>query len=382
MIIYYYKIVINNKLEDLKYIKANYNLNIKYSIFKKYILEQKNLGIFTIFNNIPDSIHPLEDELYLNYGCYLSFINPNKFNIKNTDIIVQDHNIFKFKFYKYPFIYQDTAPYNMNKKYIYINLKFFNFNYYKSYAIIFITNNHNVYSYTKNILKKKENNKWIIDNTKINELNKDIIYVNILRPINQDDITNTFNSYYKIKKDTKIYSYHLKKKDKPLWFSLDPNEVLYDPYHIYYKNDDKVFQHIGIIRKNIKCLNLSIDILSNNKIIKTNDITTLLNEQYNIKKLIFNGNLNYIKYKKTNLNIWKDNQGKRLLNEVYLKTSNFIMIDKYYFDFLNNYDFYYFINSYGYYEKLNKFYTYELGFSDDPYTSLIKLININETIIK
>jgi hypothetical protein len=52
MICYYYKIISENKLEDSEYIKQNYNLNVKYGIFKKYILEDKNLGIFTIFNNI------------------------------------------------------------------------------------------------------------------------------------------------------------------------------------------------------------------------------------------------------------------------------------------------------------------------------------------
>ena len=51
-------------------------------------------------------------------------------------------------------------------------------------------------------------------------------------------------------------------------------------------------------------------------------------------------------------------------------------VDKYYFDFLSNYNFNYFINSYGYYEKLDKFYKYELGFNIDPYNKLIK---INET---
>ena len=43
-------------------------------------------------------------------------------------------------------------------------------------------------------------------------------------------------------------------------------------------------------------------------------------------------------------------------SNLYLKTSNFNLSNKYYFDFLSNYNFNYFINSYGYYEKLDKFY--------------------------
>jgi hypothetical protein len=376
MIIYYYKILIDNKLDDMKYIQDNYNLNSSFIIFKKYILETKNLGIFTIFNNIPDIIHPLEEDIYLNYGCYLSFIDPYKFNIKNYKIIIKDNNIFKFKYYKYPITEQDIAPYNINKKYIYINIKYFNFEKYKSYALLLITNNNIIYSYNRNVLKKKNNDKWIIINNKISNIIESIIYVSVLRLINKNDITNTFNSFYVIKENTKIYSHNKNVIPKPLWFSLDSNEFLNDPYNIFYKKDDVLIQTEGITIKKLKCLNLNVDILSNNKINKTNNISDLLFNLSSIKDKIFNGNLNFIKSKKNNDSIWKDNKGKRLLNEIYFKTSNFNLSNKYYFDFLSNYNFNYFINSYGYYEKLDKFYKYELGFNIDPYNKLIK---INET---
>ena len=186
MIYYYYEIIIKNKLKDEEYIKKNYNLNVKYALFKKYILEQKNLGIFTIFNNIPDIIHPLEDDLYFNYGAYLSFIKPSKFNIdKKNNIIVQNKNIFKFKNYKYPFIYQDIASYNIDKTYMYINIKYFNFNNYTSYAVLFITSDLKIYSYNKNIFKIKNQNHWNIIDKKMSDFNNNIIYVSILRSINE-----------------------------------------------------------------------------------------------------------------------------------------------------------------------------------------------------
>ena len=74
MIIYYYNLVIKEKLNDKNYIKKNYTIKeANFSIFEEYILKTKNIGIFTIFNNIPDIIHPLEEEYYTDYACYLSF---------------------------------------------------------------------------------------------------------------------------------------------------------------------------------------------------------------------------------------------------------------------------------------------------------------------
>lgn len=375
MICYYCKIIIENKLEDIEYIRQNYNINIKYNLFKKYILEEKNLGIFTIFNNIPDIIHPMEDDLYLNYGLYLSFIKPSKFNLQNDDIIIKNTNIYKFKYYKDQFLYQDTAPYNTTKKYIYINIKYFNFSKYIANAIVFISDTLNIYSYNKNILKIKKNNEWFIINKKITDFNNNIIYASVLRTINESDITNTFNSFYKIKKNTNIYSNNKNEKCDLLWFSLNNWEFLNDPYKIWNKQNDLIYQDIGITIKNFKCLNLSIDILSNNKINKTIDISELLNNSLNSKNIILNGNLNYIKYKSNKYSIWYENRGKRLLHEIYLKSSNFNLSNKCYFDFLSHYNFNYFVNTVGYYDKLDKFYTYELGFNNNLYTNkLIKII--------
>ena len=56
MIIYYYNLVIKEKLNDKNYIRKNYKIDTDFSIFEEYILKTKNVGIFTIFNNIPDII--------------------------------------------------------------------------------------------------------------------------------------------------------------------------------------------------------------------------------------------------------------------------------------------------------------------------------------
>ena len=135
MIIYYYNLVIKEKLNDKNYIRKNYKIDEDFSIFEEYILKTKNIGIFTIFNNIPDIIHPLEEDHYTNYACYLSFIKP-RFESNHKDIIILNNNIWKANKYEYPLFYQDKAPYNYRKKYVYMNIKYYDHEKYKNYLII------------------------------------------------------------------------------------------------------------------------------------------------------------------------------------------------------------------------------------------------------
>lgn len=396
MLIFYYKLLIVNKLTDNNYISKKYNKyiqDIKYiNIFKKLYLEDQNLGIFTIFNNIPDILHPLEKNIYMDYGSYISFLDPKYFKKKNKDIIILKNNILKYKKYYYPLIYQDIAPYNNNKKYIYVNIIYFDFEKYNNnkYCLLFITKNHSIYCYVNDIYKKKEKNKWIINNYKL-EI-EDIIYLTVLRKIKKEDITNVFNEYYIVKKNTEIYSYHSNKKEKVYWYSLKNDEYLNDPYKIFYKKNDILYKHIGKLSYDIKCINLSIDILSNNNIKKSNNINNFLDNIYilsnnNIKNInkkytnkIYNGNLNKILSKTDNNKIWSDNKGKRLLNEIMNKSSNFYNENIYYFNFIEQYGFNNIINSYGYYETLDKFYSYELGVNNKSINN-IKIIDIQQIII-
>jgi hypothetical protein len=415
MIIFYYKLLIINKLTDEKYIYQEYKKYIEdINIFKQLFLDNQNLGIFTIFNNIPDILHPLEEYIYMEYGSLISFINTSYFNKNNDDIIGLKKNIFKYDKYYYPLLYQDIAPYNYYKKYIYVNINYFDFKKYdnKNYCLLFITRNKNVYSYVNGIYKKKEKNNWIINNY-ILKL-EDLIYLTVLRKIEKKDIIQVFNVMYKIKKDTEIYSYHGQKRNtEPHWYSLKKDEYLNDPYKIFYKENDILYRHNVKTLDNLECINLSIDILSNNNIkeiskvnqdnLKIENIDELLDNIYNSKYInnksinnksinnksinnkyinkIYNGNLNKILSKSDNDKIWKDNKGKRLLNEIINKSSNFYNEKLYYFKFLENYGFNTIINSYGYYEDLDKFYSYELGFNDISIKN-IKLINVEEIKLK
>ena len=391
MLIFYYKLLIVNKLTDNNFISREYNKyiqDIKYiSIFKKLYLDNQNLGIFTIFNNIPDILHPLEKNIYMDYGSYISFLDLKYFKKKDKDIIILKNNILKYKKYYYPLIYQDIAPYNNNKKYIYVNIIYFDFEKYNNnkYCLLFITKNNGIYCYVNGIYKKKEKTQWIINNYKL-EI-EDIIYLTILRKITTEDISNVFNEYYILKKNTKLYSYYNNKKEKISWYSLKNDENLKDPYKIDYKKNDILYKHIGIVLYDIKCINLSIDILSNNNIKKSNNINDFLDNIYNIKNInkkyknkIYNGNLNKILSKTDNNKIWPDNKGKRLLNEIMTKSSNFNNTNIYYFNFIEQYGFNSIINSYGYYETLDKFYSYELGVNDKSFNN-IKIIDIQQIIL-
>jgi hypothetical protein len=369
MIIYYYKLVIINKHTNNEYIKNNYpKQNITdLDIFNEYIIETKNLGIFTIFNNIPDVIHPLEKEYYLNYGMYISFIKPSYFKkSKKDDIIILDNNIWKYSSYRYPIFYQDVAPYNKYKKYIYLNIKYFNFEKYKNYLIIAINNEKEKYIFDNNIIKKKDKNTWKIEK---NIINKNWVYISILRKISNEDILNTFNVSKIVKKDTLIYCHHKNLVNNLYFFSFNKNDYLNDPFKVWYKKGDELNMYTIKVKKDFEALNLTCDILSNNKLTKTEPIETLLKNQNNSNN-IYNANLNYIKSYSNSDTVWANNKGKRLVYEMMFKSSNFIgegLINttnfvgaSSYIQFLNNLNIQNFIYSYGYYEKLNKYYNYEI----------------------
>jgi hypothetical protein len=211
MMIYYYKLIIINKENNDNYIHKNHDFDLE--LFNEYIVKTKNLGIFTIFNNIPDIIHPLETEYYTDFGMYLSFIKPNFFKkSENDDILIFDHNIWKMNNYEKPFQFQFPGPYNKYKKYIYLNIKHFDLEKYKDYLIIVVNDNKEIYSYDNNIIKiikKKEKNTWkIVDDI----INTKFIYACILRKISQEDILNTFNgakSYRKIHNLNSLHYYCL-----------------------------------------------------------------------------------------------------------------------------------------------------------------------------
>ena len=376
MIIYYYNLVIKEKLNDKNYIRKNYKIDEDFSIFEEYILKTKNIGIFTIFNNIPDIIHPLEEDHYTNYACYLSFIKP-RFESNHKDIIILNNNIWKANKYEYPLFYQDKAPYNYRKKYVYMNIKYYDHEKYKNYLIIKVNSQKEIFSYENNVLKKKIGDNWKVIN-KSQMKNYDWIYACVLRKINKQDFLNVFNVKKELKEGTLLYSNHGEKKEnrKITFFSLIPNHQLQDPFEVFYKKGDEVYQYVCKLKKDISCINFSCDILSNNDLTKTVSLDKLIEDHDYNKDYIYNGNLNYIHYNEKPKLIWKNNHTKRLLHEILYKSSNFYNYDIYYFDILNRiYGIEYMINTYGYYNKLNKFFEYELGFDhfDEKYIEIIKI---------
>ena len=376
MIIYYYNLVIKEKLNDKNYIRKNYKIDEDFSIFEEYILKTKNIGIFTIFNNIPDIIHPLEEDHYTNYACYLSFIKP-RFESNHKDIIILNNNIWKANKYEYPLFYQDKAPYNYRKKYVYMNIKYYDHEKYKNYLIIKVNSQKEIFSYENNVLKKKIGDNWKVIN-KSQMKNYDWIYACVLRKINKQDFLNVFNVKKELKEGTLLYSNHGEKKEnrKITFFSLIPNHQLQDPFEVFYKKGDEVYQYVCKLKKDISCINFSCDILSNNDLTKTVSLDKLIEDHDYNKDYIYNGNLNYIHYNEKPKLIWKNNHTKRLLHEILYKSSNFYNYDIYYFDILNRiYGIEYMINTYGYYNKLNKFFEYEPGFDhfDEKYIEIIKI---------
>lgn len=382
MIIYYYNLIIKDKLKDINYIKNNYNIDkADFNLFNEYILETKNLGIFTFFNNVPDLLHPLDEEYYTNYGCYVSFIDPNYFKLQDTNIIILKNNIWKEDRYKYPLMYQEITPYNIYKKYIYINIKYYDYKNYKNCLLLKVNKSKEIYSHDNDGFNKRINNKWEkIDESKINDF--DWIYIGVLRKIDIEDILNVFNVTKTIKKGTLLYSNHRKEKsnEKLIFYGLISNHTLKDPFKVKHQKGDIINQYIGKLKKDTKFINFSCDIMSNNKLTDTISIDRLVEDHEYNKDYIYNANLNYIRYNKNHDYIYKNNHTKRLLNEIMYKSSNFINLSIYYFKILHKYNINYFINTYGFYNKLNRFYEYEIGFYKFDNT-LIDIIDNKKLII-
>jgi len=377
MIIYYYNLIIKDKLKDINYIKSNYNIDeADFKLFNEYMLETKNIGIFTFFNNIPDLLHPLDEQDYCNYGCYVSFMDPNYFKLQDTNIIILKNNIWKEDTYKYPYLYQIVAPYNKYKQYIYINIKYYDHKKYNNCLLLKVNKKKEIYSHDNNGFKKRINDKWVkIDESKITDF--DWIYVGVLRKIDTKDILNVFNVSKNIKKGTLLYSNHGKEKpkEKLTFFGLIPNHILRDPFNE--KNELELMQHIYKLKKDISVVNLSCDILSNNELSKTHSIDELIED--GIKpNTIYNANLNYIKYNKIPKLVWKYNYSKRFFYEIFYKSCNFRRVDYYYLNILHNkFKIDQFINTYGYYNKFNYIYSYELGFYKHD-SELLEEVNIKK----
>jgi len=358
---YYYTIIIKNKLTDIDYIKENYKIKeANFDLFNEYILTTKNIGIFTIFNNIPDILHPLENETYLNFGSYISFIDPKFFKLKDDDITVLKYNILNVNHFNYPLRYQNVAPYNKHKRNVYINMKYYDYNNFDEYMLLKVDSNKNIYSYYDKVLKKKINGIWKPVNSSLK--NYKWIYVGVLRKMTKTDFLNIFNETKTLKKDSLIYSNRNNNKDTSeniYFFGLNKNHNLHDPFLV---KNHPIYQYVFKVKKTLEVINLTCDILSNNKLSKSVSIDKLIEENSKNNNLIYNGNLNYLNDYPDPEQIFYNNYSKRFFYEVLYKTSQFIHENFYYFKVLRKqYSINEFINTYGYYEKYNRIFDYEFG---------------------
>ena len=398
MLIVYYNFLLLNKENDIEYMKANYNLDYNFDIFNEYIVETKNIGIFTIFNNIPDIVHPLEKDIYFKYSPYVSFLDPSFFKMENNNIFILNKNIFEHdsslngkKLYNI-YYYKSISLYNKYKKYIYLNIKYFNFKKYSDNLLIVIDKFKNIYSIQNNQVKQKKlcdsfknikikknginkefkvkikEYKWIDVNIKINFTN--LIYICVLRSININDINNVFNKTRTIQQNTKLYTFSRKILDENYnaqWFTLHKEEYYISPFLVDSSNKPKPkYQYFTNINKDLICTDLTVNILSNNKLSKSEDMFDFLNTEYVDNKITYdekykNKIFNYvIEYIIIENNIQTAQFNKRFLREIIFKNSDINLINIYYIDFLKLYNIENFIYSYGYYNNYNKFYSPEV----------------------
>lgn len=406
---YYYIIIIkslNNK-EDIKKEFIKYYKNSKFfNFFYKTFIVDKNPLIFTYFNNIPIHFFPYIQELYYYYP-YITFYN-SKNNFYKKDLIY-----FKEKL-KYRFIFNETFKISNNEIQITIPIKYFkNFKILKDNYIILKINNE--FIITKNIKFKNNtvifNNYYYKNNKKNYELNKkektfnfnDIEYVSVLFSITKKLLNKIFK--YDIIKKNSIF-YNAKSKENK---NLDDCSFVF----FYPKCSPKIYENKTIVPycrrikliKDIKTLNLNIDIFYNNEIIKKlnehikynyidnknkeyntieeNEIFRCVNNAEKLKTRIDICNLSKKNFDYLNSDKWatfyhngkiRKNLGKDFLNLLIFKNKLLTEYKEiYYGDFLNYYSINTFIYTYGYYffNNKKKFYDTELFINNN-------FININD----
>ena len=352
-----------------------------------------NAAVFTYFNNVPDVFHPLSSVIYFNYISYISYIDPVFFSSdigglqpdtgdKKGDIItyktILDHDLTKISKL---FHMQDTAPYNMNKRQLALHIRHLDVSrYLKSHVVLCYTSSGRKLEYIPTINGNGNSNDK--NTTGVNALklmpDERIVYACILRKIQRDDFAKVF-AMETISKNTRMYSLHADKFDRtPNWYSFSPNDRLNDPFGLFYKPGDTNYEYCSVLQQTAPFLNLSKCIFLKSAPDNVNSLLTMTKKQlHNFKgRRIYNGELNYIKHHAGD-DVWYLNMGKRLLCEMFFKSSKFLHGKHYYFDWLYKNGIDKIIYSYGYYEKFDKFYNYEIGFYEpERWVNLVSVTQI------
>lgn len=359
-----------------------------------------NAAVFTYFNNVPDIFHPLTTVIYFNYISFICYIDPLFFcddkgfqhnvscaepnvNGIQDDIItyksVLEHDLTSITKL---FHMQDIAPYNKNKRQLAIHIRHFDISrYIKTHVVLCYTSLGrkivSVPEYGGDNINANANGEDVLD-IKTNER---IVYACILRKMEKNDLLKVF-AMETISKNTRMYSLHANKFDRtPNWYSFSPTDRLNDPFRLFYKPGDKNYKYCSVLLKSARFLNLSKCIFLKSAPNNVNTLLTMTKKQlHNFKaRRIYNGELNYIKYYPGN-DVWYLNMGKRLLGELFFKSSKFNYGKHYYFDWLYKHNIDKIIYSYGYYEKFDKFYNYEIGFYNPE--NWLKLESVTQITIE
>tara|TARA_B100000575_G_scaffold294160_1_gene308347 strand:- start:1609 stop:3123 length:1515 start_codon:yes stop_codon:yes gene_type:complete len=425
-ITFYYYVIFILKTNDKNSIKKEfikYYKNDKYfDFFYSTFVVDKNSLIFTYFNNIPLNFFPYIKELYYYYP-YVTFFKSKHFYKKGNIFFKEKvkHNIIfneGFKISKYEI--QTTIPIEYFKDFIKSNKS-------KNYYILLKNKNNFIISFNPKLvnnkvilssyhLKNDKDKKYKEFNKKIEINITEITYISILFKITQKLFDKNFN-YNIIKKGNIYYSNHSKNdlNINNIWFYLLYPKIY--PFPIISSSNYNSYININCYRvkqiKNIKSLNLTIDIFYDNEILKDlikneyryisrkdtnydnyeiNDIyrcvnkSIILKDRTNIcnfmkKKFDFLNSKSWVRFYHNNK--IRQNFGKNFLNLLIYK-NKFITDYKeiYYSKFITNYGIKSFTCNYGYYftDKTKTFYDTELFINNNLINSsdYFKIIDIKK----
>jgi hypothetical protein len=407
-ITFYYYIHIVKNLEKNNEIKKEFKKiygDTKYfDFFYDSFIINKNPLIFTYFNNIPLNFYPYTSDLFYFFPV-ISFYNNKKHFYKFGNIYFDDKLNFKF-------IKQETYKFNDKEIQITIPLKYFTKKVITKNNYILLKINSD-YILTKKVEFKNDNEiiikEYCIKNSdikkykptkKIISLNiSDIDYISVLNKITKKLFEKVFNCDT-LKKNRILYNYqtNFKKDLDGVWFTFLYPKI--SPFK-YEKNTNIYCKRIKLI-KNLKVLNLNIDIFYNNEIVKdlikkkykyikstkeynkyeNDEIYRCVNSAKNLKNRLAICNFTKKDFDFLNSDSWykfqkngkiRQNLGKNFLYLIIFKNKYLNSHDFYYNTFLEHYNIYSFIYNYGYhfFDNKKQFYDTELYINKNK-------LNINE----
>jgi hypothetical protein len=334
------------------------------------IYKNKNILIFTHFNNIDPSLLPFPDKkIYYYYpiikgGKHIS--DKLQSTVYRLNSVLDTHLTFNFKISEI------------------INF-FKNYNITKDNKVIIVVNKEPIYT----VLKDIKNNMFITENGNIST-NK-ISYFMYLEKITREKILEVYPTV-EIKKGAYLYrnisaDANIDTSKISRFYSIYPYINMVNPFKTLNYNNVKFKCLEYKLKRNLKSINLSIDTLFNNPILGYDDSNRFIYYDYTnrtklLKDKLFNcsGNdLQLLERKNCNFNIidyfgngtFGKNRGDRSLYEIIFKTRRYSLTnifsysDVYYLDFLHNFDINIIVNHYGLFTKTNTFLDYEFVVNGD-----------------